>query len=97
MAKIFEIKDKTRRIIYLTDERYKRIKKHPEMQNSIRVIEQTIKNPDKIAEYSLDPNIRYYYSCHKNRRSKAKYLRIIVKYLNGEGFIITAYFVVDIK
>lgn len=94
MNKLFEIKDKTGRNIYLTDERYKHVKKHPEMQNSITIIEETIKNPQKVIEYALDPDIRYYYTHHKNRKSKAKYLRVIVKYLNGEGFVVTAYFVV---
>jgi hypothetical protein len=45
---------------------------------------------------ALDTNVRYYYKYYKNRKSKAKYLRVIVKYLNGEGFIITAYFVIGI-
>ena len=93
MVRILEVRNRTGRNIYLTDERYSHIKKHPEMQNSIAIIERTIKNPQKITSYSLDPNVRYYYSYLKNRKSRAKYLRVIVKYLNGEGFIITAYFV----
>jgi len=79
MARILEVKDSKGRIIYLTDERYKHIKKHPEMQDSLNMIEQTIKQPDKTKGYSLDPDIHYYYTYHKDRKSKAKYLRIIVK------------------
>ena len=94
MERILEIKDKTGRNVYLTRERYKHIMKHPEMQNSIDVIEQTVKNPDKTIEYSIEPDIRFYYSHHKNRKSKARYLRVVIKYMNGEGFVITAYFVV---
>ena len=97
MSRILELKDRTGRTVYLTDERYGHIIKHPEMQNSIHIIERTIKNPNKISRYSLDPNIRYYYSYQKNRKSKARYLRVVVKYLNREGFIITAFFVVSIK
>ena len=96
MVRIFELKDKTGRIIYLTNERYSHIKKHPEMQNNIPIIEETIKNPQKITDYSLDLDIKYYYKHYKDRKSKAKYLRVIVKYLNGEGFVITAYFVEEI-
>jgi len=96
MARVLEIKDKTGKNIYLTDERYSHIKKHPEMINSLPLIEQTIKNPSTIRDFEYDPDIKYYYSYHKYRKSKAKYLRVIVKYLNGEGFIITAYFVVNI-
>ena len=95
MVRILEVNDKTGRTIYLTDERYQHIKKHPEMQNNIVIIEQAIKNPIKIKNYSLDPDIKYYYSYHKDRKL-GKYLRVIIKYLNGEGFVITAYFVADI-
>ena len=93
-----EVKDKNGRSIYLTNERYEHIKKHPETRHPdmLGIIEQTIKNPHTVRDYFLDPNIRYYYSYHNDRKSKAKYLRLIVKYLNGEGFIITAYFVANI-
>lgn len=96
MARVLEVKDKNGKLIYLTDERYKHILKHPEMHNSLQLIEQTVKNPDKMVQYLIDSGIRFYYTHHKNRKSKARYLRVVVKYLNGEGFIITAYFVVDI-
>jgi len=96
MTRILEVKDKTGGIIYLTDERYKHIKKHPEMQNSLNIIEETIRNPQKIIDFPLDLDVKYYYRHYKNRKSKAKYLRVIVKYLNEEGFVITAYFVVGI-
>ncbi len=94
MTRILEVKDKTGRNIYLTDERYNHIKKHPEMQDNLTVIEETVKIPHKITDYTLESDVKYYYRHYKNRKSKAKYLRVIVKYLNGEGFIITAYFVV---
>lgn len=96
MGRILEVKDKTGRTIYLTDERYSHILKHPEMQNSITIIEQTIKNPHKITSYSIDSDTKFYYSYHKGRKSKARYLRVVVKYLNGEGFVIAAFFVVKI-
>ena len=94
MTRIFEVKDKIGRNIYLTDERYNHIKKHPEMQDSLTIIEETVKTPHKITDYTLESDVKYYYRHYKNRKSKAKYLRVIVKYLNGEGFIITACFVV---
>lgn len=91
--KIFEMKDKSGRIIYLSDERYKHILKHPEMQNkfTLQWIEETLLKPLKIVD--IDEYVRYYYRYYKDRKSKAKYLRVIVKYLNGEGFIISAYFI----
>ncbi len=96
MSRVLEVKDRNGKIVHLTDERYKHILKHPEMQNSFGIIENTIKNPDKMLQYSRDSAIRFYYTHHKNRKSNAKYLRVVVKYLNGEGFVVTAFFVVSI-
>lgn len=94
---ILEIIDKTKRKIHLNEERYKHILKHPEMQNELETIKETLKEPLKITDYNLDENIKYYYRHYKNKDSKAKYLRVIVKYLNGKGFIVTAYFMENIK
>lgn len=96
MAKILVVKDKKGRLVYLTDERYNHIKKHPELQKSLAMIEETVKNPQKTTAYTPDADVKYYYKHYKNRKSKAKYLRVIVKHLNGEGFIITAYFIEEI-
>lgn len=97
MSKILEVRDKSNRLIYLTKERFKHIVKHPEMQNKLEAIREILETPLKITDYTFDQNIRYYYRYYKDRKSQAKYLRVIVKYLNGEGFIITAYFVENIK
>ena len=35
--------------------------------------------------YSLDENVKYYYKYFKERKSSAKYLLAIVKYLNDHG------------
>jgi len=46
-----------------------------------------------LTEVGYDENVRYYYRYYKNIESSAKNLLVVVKYLNGEGFVITAYFV----
>jgi len=97
MTKILEIIDKTKRKIYITNERYKHILRHPEMQNKIEEIKDTIQKPLKITDYPLEDNIKLYYKYYKNMVSGAKYLRVVVKYLNGEGFIVTAYFIDEIR
>ena len=97
MTWIFEVKDKSGRKIHLSDERWKHLnQEHPEVAPYLEDIKETLKNPVKITEYELDENVRYYYKYFKERES-AKYLLVIVKYLNEHGFIITAYFVRNIK
>lgn len=94
---ILDIIDKTYRTIYLTQERYKHIMKHPIMHNKIELIKETLQNPLKITDYLLEEDVKHYYKDYKDMESKAKYMRVIVKYLNGKGFIITAYFVEYIR
>ncbi len=89
MSYIFEIIDKTKRRIRLTSKQWLHIvKKHPVMANYIEEIKVTIQKPDKIIDIDLE-NIRYYYKYFKHRDSQNKFLLIVVKYLNGEGFIMS--------
>jgi len=89
---VINIKDKE---IYLTKERWLHIiKEHPEIINYIQYLEEILQNPTKILDYERDKKVKYYYKYYKE---KSQYLLTIVKYLNGKGFIITAYFVGKIK
>jgi len=49
-------------------------------------IKQALLKPIKIIESDRDNNVRYYF-IYKNQRKR--YLKVAVKYLNGEGYIIT--------
>ena len=94
MIYIFQTTDKSGRKIHLTKERWTHInEQHPEISNYSEEIQETLKNPTKIKEVGYDENVRYYYRYYKNIESSAKNLLVVVKYLNGEGFVITAYFV----
>ena len=98
MTWIFEIEEKSGREIHLSNERWKHInQEHPEVAPYLEEIKEALENPVKITHYEFDENIRYYYKHFKEIKSKAKYLLVIVKYLNGHGFVITAYFVRYIK
>lgn len=96
---IFEVTDKTGRKIRLTQKQWSHIvRKHPQVSSEKEKIIETIENPDKMVDSRQpDPNKRFYYKYYKNRPSPNKFVRVIVKYLNGEGFIMTAQFVSGIK
>jgi hypothetical protein len=97
MAWIFEVEDKSGRKIYLSDERWAHLNQdHPEVAPYLEDIKEMLKNPLKITDYEYDDTVKYYYKYFKERGA-AKYLLVIVKYLNQHGFIITAYFVRNIK
>ncbi|MBS3139042.1 hypothetical protein J4207_05030 [Candidatus Woesearchaeota archaeon] len=91
MTNVFEIKDVSGRIIHMTSERWKHILKHPEMQQRMQHIIDVLTKPQKIINVKTD--VKFYYGYDKHRKSPAKYLRVIVKYLNCKGYIITSYFV----
>lgn len=89
---IFELVDKTGRKIRLTAERWSHIqRKHPEVEK-YEWIEETLIKPDIITDYDLDETVRYYYKYYKHRAAPEKYLHIVVKYINSEGFVLTAQF-----
>ncbi len=92
MKNVFEIVDKTGRKIHLSKKQWIHIKrKHPEIQ-VIEILEETIQNPDKITIYNFDESVHYYYKYFKHLKSQYRFLCVAVKYLNGEGYIITSYF-----
>ncbi len=98
MANIFELIDKTGRKIRLTKRQWRETNlKHPSMASYLEEIKETLVKPDAITDYSIDENVRYYYRYFKHIKSKNKYLLVIVRYLNGEGFIIKSYFEDRIK
>lgn len=94
--KIFEVIDKNKKIVYLTKERWSHInQEHPEVVPYFEEFPRILQNPTKITEAPYDENIKYFYQYFKSK--KPGYLLIIIKYLNGEGFIITSHFIKNIK
>ena len=98
MDLIFEVIDKNDKLIHLSKERWLHIsKEHPEVTSYIIRINEILRNPTKIVSHIYNDDIKYFYRYIKEREQKSKYLLIIVKYLNGSGFIITTYFTRIIK
>ena len=64
------------------------------MHDQLENIKETLKNPTKITDFEYGSNVKFYYRYYKNRK---KYLFISVKYLNGEGYIITSFYTDKIK
>ena len=92
---ICEVVDKTSRKIRLTKVQWKHIaEEHPDVID-LEEIKETLINPLQITVSKYDPEqVCYYYHYNKEKR---KYLFLAVKYLNGEGFIITSYYMRNIK
>ncbi len=93
MTYIFEIRDISQRKIHLTKERWAHIQKHPEMANCVEHIKEVLLKPTMITE-GYDVNVKFYYRYEKEEK---QYLFVSVKYLNGEGFVITSFYTDSIK
>ena len=88
MDKIFDVRDKNGRLIYLSFWRWKDniLAEHPYLSNSLEDIKETLIKPTAILLSKYDLNVRYYYRWMKERK---EYLMVAVKYLNSVGFVIT--------
>ncbi len=93
---IFEITDKTEREIRLTKKQWSHIRfHHSEVENPEEIYE-TLKKPDSIILDERE-DVENFFKFFKHKKQKSKFLKVIVKFLNNEGFVITAHFVRSIK
>jgi len=94
MQHVLSIVDKSGRLIHLSPERWQHItQEHPDIIHTQPLIDVLIQ-PLIIRTSHYDENVRWYYREHEERK---QYLLVAVKYLNEHGFVITAYFVRNIK
>ena len=94
MTRILEIIDQLGKNVYLTKERWSHIQKHPEMTNATERIRETLEKPDRTETIDTTEKVIFYFKHYKSRK---QYLFVSVKYLNGEGFIITSFYTDKIK
>ena len=66
--------------------------KHPSMAGEDLEVRQTLADTDEVRESRSDPQVKTYY-----RQYGLLHLRVVVKHLNGTGFVVTAYFTNRIK
>lgn len=95
MKVVFEVKAAFEKKVRLTEERLNHtVFKHPELSNKTDKIRYTLMHPDLIRKSQYNSNVWLYYKFYKELR---KYLTIVVKLFNKEGFVITAYITDRIK
>ncbi len=93
---IFEVTDKTKRKIRLTKKQWRHIKAyHPNVETPDEIHE-TLKKSDKIT-FDEREDVNNFYKYFKHKKQKSKYLKVIVKYLNGDGFVMSVHYARNIK
>lgn len=69
---------------------------HPEALVDENKLKATINSPDMVTEGG-GPNFRVLYKFHASTPVSEKYLAVVVKELNQEGFIVTGYFTDSVR
>ena len=94
---VFKILSKTGRVVSLDEERWRHVLEHPEMKNQLDRIKETAVNPDEVRASVYDLSVLLFYKLYEETPVTGKYLMVVMKSLNGEGFIVTAFFTDKVK
>lgn len=85
------------RQIRLTEERWQHILSRAEMLGMEPAIEDALVNPEVVRRSSTDHTVYLYYRYRENTLVGDKWLCVVVKYLENDAFIITAYLTDKLK
>ncbi len=96
MSDIFEIIDKTGRRVRLTKDRWTHIRENHQNVEDPEEIIQALQKSDKIIIDERE-NVEYFFKYLKHKKFKSKFLKVIVRYLNNEGDVLSAHFVRNIR
>lgn len=77
--------------VRLTDERMAHILEHPEMGSLGAEIERVLTEPQTVRCSRSDEAVRLFYEFYPQTIVGGKWLCIVVKYLPGDAFVVTAY------
>jgi len=92
MSMVFEVRDYDRRRIRLTEVQWLHIVFfHPEVESEQVKIREVLKNPEVVVEGAAK-DTRICYRFYKSTPVASKYLAVVAKVSDKEGFIITGYF-----
>ena len=83
--------------IRLTGERLAHIMEHPEMAGLENAIAETLAQPEGVVESLSDPEARLYYRYYLGTRVGDKWFCVVVKVMDQDAFVLTAYLTDKIK
>ncbi|MDX2139091.1 MAG: hypothetical protein SF123_13460 [Chloroflexota bacterium] len=84
--------DRDGRAIRLTDERRLHILEHPEMDDQLDRIRETVANPDVIVATTVDESVHVYHRLYEQTPVTRKYMLVAVKLLAEDAFVLTAFY-----
>lgn len=85
------------RTVRLTDERMAHILEHPEMKGLADEIGRTLERPQRVRRSRSDAAVRLFYEFYARTIVGDKWLCVVVKYADGDAFVVTAYLTDTLK
>jgi hypothetical protein len=79
------------RAVRLTDERLAHILEHPEMVEMEPKLEETLREPQRVVRSRTDTDAALNYRLYFNTLVGDKWLCVVVKYLESDAFVLTAF------
>lgn len=83
--------------VRLTEDRRAHILEHPEMRGMETRIVEVLATPERVVESLSDRQARLYYRHCIGTRIGNKYLCVVVKVLDNDAFVVTAYLTDKVK
>jgi hypothetical protein len=83
--------------IRLTEERLAHIAEHAEMAGLIEAIPETLQAPERVVGSLSDPQARLYYRFYFGTMVGGKHLCVVVKVVEDDAFVLTAYLTDRVK
>ena len=94
---LLRIHSKLEKLVTLDENRWKHVLGHPEMVNQRSRIRETLVDPDEVRESVRSSSVWLFYKLYTKTPVTRKFLLVAVQVLNGEGFIVTAFFTDKMK
>jgi hypothetical protein len=79
------------RKVRLTDERLGHILEHPEMSGLAAELERVLHAPKFVRRSRVDEAVRLFYEFYAQTIVGGKWLCVVVKYVEDDAFVVTAY------
>ena len=77
--------------VRLTDERLAHILEHAEMKHMAAEIERVLREPQLVRRSRSDAAVRLFYEFYAQTIVGGKWLCVVVKYVESDAFVVTAY------
>lgn len=90
-AGVKTIRDCFGHAVRLTAERMAHILEHPEMKEMGAEIERVLATPQTVRRSRSDDAVRLFYEFYARTIVGGKWLCVVVKYLDNDAFVVTAY------